>query len=248
MRGLHDRDFVRDAVAFEAAWHVETNGRGRLYVTLRNVGAGLGYARSFAWLGELALLAFYYDDKLSDTSVGFLRNSLTLRDPVTGAPVAGYGNSNLRTADRWGFGGEYFLPAKLYMPSEWNARRGDGLRVAGQWLKARDGAWRRTGWYVQASYRYSFPQRLLFDRYFRSIEPIVRYGEYEGNVDPDPQLPGLWDRRRLLVGGRLEIIREIFLLAEYTVNWERTGSAGAAAPGPSSVANNELMFELLLRF
>jgi hypothetical protein len=50
------------------------------------------------------------------------------------------------------------------------------------------------------------------------------------------------------VGGRLEIIREIFLLAEYTVNWERTGSAGAAAPGPSSVANNELMFELLLRF
>jgi hypothetical protein len=40
MRGLHDRDFVRDAVAFEAAWHVETNGRGRLYVTLRNVGAG----------------------------------------------------------------------------------------------------------------------------------------------------------------------------------------------------------------
>jgi len=215
---------------------------------LRNVGVGLGYRRSFSWLGELGLLGFYYEDKLSDTSAGFLRSALTVRDPVTGAPVSGYGDSNLRTADRWGFGGEYFLPAKLYMPSDWNARRGDGLRIAGQWLKARDGSWGRTGWYVQASYRYSFPQRLLFDRYFRSIEPIFRYGEYEGDIDPVPLLPGLWDRRRLLVGGRVEIIREIFLLVEYTFNWETTGASSAPAVGPSSVANNELMLELLLRF
>lgn len=216
--------------------------------TLRNVGIGMEYRRSFAWLGELGLLGFYYEDKLSDDSVGFLQSALTVRDLVTGAPVSGYGDSNLRSSDRWGFGGEYFLPAKSYMPPEWNARKGDGLRVAWQWLRARDGNWRRKGWYVQTSYRYSFPQRLLFDRYFRSVEPIFRYGEYGGDIDAVSLLPGLWDRRRLLVGGRVEVTRDIFLLLEYTFNWENTGAGVGPATGPSSIANNELMLELLLRF
>ena len=72
MRGLHDRDFVRDAVTFEAAWNIETDGRGRLDVTLRNVGAG--HALPTYATGALHVKVF-----LSDSEDGVIENSLRTR-------------------------------------------------------------------------------------------------------------------------------------------------------------------------
>jgi hypothetical protein len=172
---------------------------------------------------------------------------LTIRDPVTGSPVAGYGDSSQRTSYRYGVGAEYFFPASTFIGAEGKPRGGDGLRLAGQWIQARDGSLKRDGWYVQGSYRYSFPRRLLFDRYFRGIEPIVRYGVLETDLSPTPLLPGTWDRRQLLVGAIIEVLREVSLKVEYAFNGERTGGRGST-PGPSSVGNDELLIEVILQF
>jgi cytochrome c2 len=72
MRGLHDRDFVRSAVAFEATWHRQSAGRGRLAVILRNVGAG--HAVPTYTTGALHVKVF-----LSDSHDGVIEASLQTR-------------------------------------------------------------------------------------------------------------------------------------------------------------------------
>jgi hypothetical protein len=215
-------------------------------LTIREIGVGLEYVRNFQRFGELGLLVFYYDDELNDDSIQFLQQDLTARDPVTGLPTAGYGDSNTTTAGRFGVGLDYFLSAEQIFRDP-DLRANDGLRIAAQWIRGHDGKFDREGWYVQGSYRWSFPQRLLFDRYFRSIEPLVRYGTYQTNLAPAPLLPGTWDREQLLLGAIIEVTGEIFFKIEYALNDEDTG-AGSAQPGPSEVDNDELMVELLLQF
>jgi mono/diheme cytochrome c family protein len=72
MRGLHDRDFVRDALEFEADWHVGSHGGGRLRVTLRNVGAG--HSLPTYATGALHIKVF-----LSDDEDGVIESSLQTR-------------------------------------------------------------------------------------------------------------------------------------------------------------------------
>jgi hypothetical protein len=215
-------------------------------LSVREIGVGLEYVRNFRRFGELGLLVFYYNDELNDESIQFLQQDLTVRDPVTGAPTGGYGDSNTTTVGRFGVGIDYFLAAEQIFDDP-ALRANDGLRLAAQWIEGHDGKFDRSGWYVQGSYRWSFPQRLLFDRYFRSIEPLVRYGTYRTNIDPLPTLPGTWDREQLLFGAIIEVTGEIFFKVEYAINYEDTG-ASATVAGPDDVDNNELMVELLLQF
>jgi len=235
---------------------VQDDGNLDTDLSIREIGVGLGYRRNFEWLGELGALGFYYNDELNDTSQQFLQNDLTVY--AGGVPVAGYGLSDSDRSERFGFSGEYFLPASVLFGQDFGADRKDGLYLSGQWIRGWDGELRRQGWYVQGSFRFSFPERvdpedgrrsrgLVANRYFRSIEPIVRYGLLDLNLDPDPRLPMLWDRKELCLGAFIEVTSEVFLKIEYTFNWEQTG-ASPAVPGPKSVANNELLVELLLEF
>ena len=239
----------------------ERNFNGSL--AIREFGFGLGYRRSFESLGELSLLGFYYNDELSDQSLEYLRNQLTVvipgGDPANPADViAGYGSSSSDLSYRLGVGGEYFVPLALFLDEDANLRKGDGLRIAGQWIKAADGELRRETWYVQGSFRWSVPEwedpkdgrksRGLIDhRYFRSFEPLVRYGELDINLTPVPELAPLWDREQLLFALIAEVTSNVFLKAEYAINWEDTG-ASATFSGPDSVANNQFILELLLQF
>ena len=88
---------------------------------------------------------------------------------------------------------------------------------------------------------------MIAHRYVRSVEPIVRYGELDVNIAPDPRLPGLWDRKEFLVGLFVEISGGVLFKAEYVFHREDTG-ASASLPGPSKVRNDELLLELLLEF
>ena len=215
-------------------------------LSIREIGAGLGYRRSFEHLGEAEILGFYYNDRLNDLSVDFLENTLTVRDIVTGDPIAGHGDVEDRRSERFGFGGEYFLSAEHLVGKD--ARANDGLRLQGQWIRGDDAELRREGWYIQGSYRWSFPTRLLFDRYFRSIEPVVRYGELDTNLTPEPTLSGTWDRQQFVLGAIIEVTGEVFFKVEYLFNHEDTGGERPGVPGPSHVDNDELVVELLLSF
>ena len=210
-------------------------------LSLRELGIGLGYRRNFSELGEVSLLGFYYDDELRDRSVLYLQQDLTRRDPG-GIAVAGYGDSAIRKSSRYGATFEYFLPASTLFDGVLKTRRRDGLRILSQFINAEDGALRREGWFAQASYRFSFDD-LVADRYFRSIEPLFRYGRLNVNLRPDPQLPGTWDRREVTLGAILEVTGDIFFKTEYTFQSERTGAAF-----PAKVHNNELLVQLLLEF
>lgn len=207
-------------------------------LSLRELGGGLSYARSFRELGELGVMGFFYDDRLRDESVTYLQQELTLRDAL-GNPVAGYGDSGDRISRRYGVTVQYFLPASTLFEDVFDTRRKDGLRLLAQWIQSRDGDLDRTGWFVQGSYRFSFG-RLVADRYFRSLEPVVRYGVLDTSIAPHPQLPGTWDRTELVVGAFLEVTGDVFFKAEYTMHGETTG-------GPS-VDNDELLVSLLLLF
>ncbi len=211
-------------------------------ISVSELGAGLRYRREFASLGEFSLLGFFYHDRLDDTSLSFLQNDLTLRDNV-GVALAGYGDSTSRKSIRYGVGAEYFLPARTLFGSAIKTRNRDGLRVQGQWIRGDDGQLEREGWYVQSSYRFSVG-RLIADRYLRSFEPLVRYGELDTSLAPLATLPATWERERLVVGMITEVTGEILLKAEYMFNFEDTGGG----VGPRDVDNDELMVELLILF
>jgi len=207
-------------------------------LSLRALGGGIEYRRNFRELGEIAVMGFYFDDELRDVSVTFLQQQLTLRDPG-GVALAGYGDSGSRKSHRYGASVRYFLPASTLFENILETRRRDGLRLFAQYINGDDGVLERRGWYVQGSYRFSFG-RLLLDRYFRSLEPLVRFGKLDVNLDPVPELPGTWGRDRVLLGGILEVTGDVFVKAEYAFNSEKTGDR--------SVDNDELLIQLLVRF
>jgi hypothetical protein len=212
-------------------------------LSLRELGIGLGWVRSFRELGELSLLGFYYNDELRPASIAFLQGPEMTVPPLPGQaePQAGYGTSANDNSYRYGGSAEYFLPASTLFDGILPTRRADGLRLFYQYILGVDGDLERKGWYAQASYRVSFPS-LLAGRYFRSIEPLVRYGTFDVGVPlgPHPTLPGTWDRKQLLLGAIVEVTGDIFIKAEYAFNREDTGAG--------KIDNNELLIELLLRF
>ena len=214
------------------------------------LGLGLGWQRDFENFGDLAVSAFYFTDSLSQGSVDFLQGDQMTNwvfDPQNNLLEieAGYGDSSASSSSRCGFGFDYFLSSEdLFPGSKKSLRKQDGLRLAGQYIVAEDGVLDRKGWYTQASWRFSFG-KLLANRYFRSIEPLVRYGELE--VDgpgawtfKDESLPGTWDRQALTLGALVEVTGDIFMKFEYVMNSEDTGGA--------AVNNDELLIQLLLTF
>ena len=72
IRGLHDRDFVRNALEFDTDWHAGPGASGLLRVRLRNVGAG--HALPTYATGALHVKIF-----LSDDHDGVIESSLRTR-------------------------------------------------------------------------------------------------------------------------------------------------------------------------
>ncbi len=215
------------------------------------LGLGLGWQRDFENLGDLAVSAFYFTDSLSQSSVDFLQGDLMTNWGTNPAnevvAVTGYGDSPSSSSSRYGVGFDYFLSAEELFPEKKKSlRKQDGLRLAFQYITARDGELDRDGWYTQASWRFSFG-KLLADRYFRSVEPLVRYGVLnvdapgpDGGTFKDPSLPGTWDRQALTLGALVEVTGDIFMKFEYVMNSEDGSGV--------DVDNDELLIQLLLTF
>jgi hypothetical protein len=211
-------------------------------LALREFGVGFGWRRNFQAFGDISILGFFFDDELRASSIAFLQGTqMTARGPGN-AVIAGYGNSNDDGSSRCGVTIEYFLPASsIFASSDIKTRKRDGLRMIVQWIRGEDGQLERDGWYVQGSYRVSFG-KLVAKRYFRSFEPIVRYGMLDVDAPSGRAvgLPGTWNRQALVIAGILEVTSEVFVKIEYTMNDEDTGGA--------DVDNNELLLQLLITF
>jgi hypothetical protein len=237
--GYDTKKIGRDGAAFNEVLRDSRDFSPPL--SMREVGVGVGYARDFRELGEFEVLGFFFEDELNEHDTLFLQTNLTERD-VTLAPIRGYGDSGLRYEDRKGLNAGYHLEAyQLYRPlrmvDSLHPKRGDGLYLFYQYIDATDGALDRTGWYLQASYRLSNPAGW---KVLRSVEPVVRYGELMPDIAKIPSLPLTWTRRQWLVGVVVGLVRGVYLRTEYTFNDE--------ASGAGSVANNELLVQLLATF
>ncbi len=200
-------------------------------LSLREVGLGVGYERDFRELGEIELLGFYFDDQLNDsvaaaitTETGIVTSS---RDRSRRGVNAGYHFES------------YHLYNALDLLEALNPRKGDGLYLFYERIDARDGDLDRSGWYAQASFRLSNPIVPRW-RYFRSLEPVIRYNELMPDIDHLTAFPATWTRRQWLAGVILEVVKEVYIRAEYTFNDEVTGGG--------KVANDELLIQLFARF
>ena len=211
------------------------------------LGIGVGWRRSFERLGEFGISGFYFNDNLRQGSLDFLQGDLMTNRAPDNSVESGYGDSIDDNSSRCGISLDYFLPASTIFP-RWrkNVRKQDGLRLGFQYMNAEDGKMSRDGWYTQTSYRFSFG-KLLADRYFRSIEPLLRYGALDvdapgsaGQPFKSPSLPGTWDRQALTVGALLEVTGDIFMKMEYSMHSEDGGGV--------DVDNDELLIQLLLTF
>lgn len=199
-------------------------------LTLREIGLGLGYERDFRELGEVEVLGFYYNDQLGESEIDFLQEN----DPA----YTSVEDTQYRYGANLGYHLEsYHLWKALDAERLMNPRPGDGLYLFYQWIWATDGELDRKGWYFQTSFRISNPKRW---KYFRTIEPVIRYGELMPRTPHDVGYPLTWARRQWLLGTIFGIAKGVFLRAEYTINKENTGSY--------NISNNELLVQLLLEF
>ncbi|MFH1739283.1 MAG: hypothetical protein ABIH23_09785 [bacterium] len=110
-----------------------------------------------------------------------------------------------------------------------------GWNLFSQYITSEDGALERDTWYAQTSYK--IKSKL---KYLQSIEPLIRYGELNLDIDPFPTNSMLWDRQQWTLALIFEILEDISLRTEYTINEEDTGDG--------DIRNNEALIQLELRF
>jgi len=94
----------------------------------------------------------------------------------------------------------------------------DALEIYGQYVKAEDSFLLRHCWFVQASYKLD-----LDLRYLKTIQPLVRYGEYCTDQTPQVGEPLTWDRKRYTIALLNHIEERVILKLEYAINDEITG-------------------------
>ncbi|HPP02764.1 MAG TPA: hypothetical protein PLX83_19430 [bacterium] len=175
--------------------------------------AGLGLDLNLDPYGKLNLMGFGMVGDLSDEDLRFLQ-----------LQVPGYGFRNDDQREMAGVNLDYRI-------DEWD--------FFAQAIGRRDGELERFGWYTELSYKFNFKGM----RYLNSLRPLVRYGELDTNLTPQPFIANgslTWDREQWLFAVIAELVRNVSFRAEYMLNEEKTGGPGAQ--------NNELLFQLEIVF
>ncbi len=179
----------------------------------KELSAGIGLELDFEKYGELDILGFGMIGELSGEDIDYLQDD-----------VPGYGLSFDDNRELLGANLSYDLDA-------WN--------FFSQAIAGTDGDMDRFSWYSELSYLFEIEGM----RYLNSIRPLVRYGELDNNLTPQPYAKRgslTWDRRQWLFGIIAELVRNVNFRAEYVLNDEETGAQGAN--------NNEFLFQLEVRF
>jgi len=154
----------------------------------------------------LKVTGFSFRGELSSADIGILRTQLP-----------GY-TSPCRDMRRYGVGMVYNY---------------NGVSLEGKVAWIEDGALRRDGWTLAATYEVEQP-------FFHLLMPLVRYEELEVEWPKSPAFPASWNRERLTLGLIAGIRENINLIVEHHGNNETTGGG--------SVANDEFLMQLAFEF
>jgi hypothetical protein len=175
----------------------------------KQIGFGLGIDYKIKEGHQIDILPFYYTSDLSVADITYLNG-------ISGYPAVSADNDQVR----YGLNLDYALRDFSFF---------------GQYMKAKDGAMDRDGWYVQPSYKVHFGYPRL-----KSVEFLVRYEEYNVDLVNDPTDSRTWDRTTTVVALLSEVVKGFKIKAEYDMNEEKTN-------GPD-VDNNELVVQLEVKF
>ena len=106
-----------------------------------------------------------------------------------------------------------------------------------QYINAEDGDLDRYAWFVQPSYKVKLPWDW---KYCKAHDLLVRYGQYRVDTTTAFSKPCTWDREELTFAVITDIVKNIQLKTEYSINDEDTGNG--------DVNNNELLMQLKVKF
>ena len=109
------------------------------------------------------------------------------------------------------------------------------LTLVGEYAYLEDGKLKRDGWYLQASHKWKFKRT-----YFKSFEPLIRYGRLNTDWEKSFSKPCSWDREMLTIALITELAKNVKLKTEYYINDEKTGRR--------EVDNDELLVQLEFKF
>ncbi|MFQ5598012.1 MAG: hypothetical protein ACE5GK_08180 [Nitrospiria bacterium] len=175
----------------------------------KQLGFGVGIEHAFKEEHQIDLLPFYYRSDLSDADLAYLQG------------IASYPMGDRRKdQQRYGLNLDYLL--------------GD-FAFFGQYIKGKDGAMDREGWYVQPSYQYHPARQRLINIVF-----LIRYEQYNVDLARNPTDSRTWDRQTTTLAFIASIVKGFKVKTEYYFNDETTG-------GPD-VDNNELLVQLEMKF
>ncbi|HIE64708.1 MAG: hypothetical protein ABGX83_08110 [Nitrospira sp.] len=175
----------------------------------KQVGFGVGIDHAFKEGHTINLLPFYYRSRLSDGDITYLQG-------ITSYPTGDLQNRQ----ERVGLNLDYRLRDFAFF---------------GQYIKGKDGAMDRDGWYVQPSYKYSLGYNRL-----TAVVFLLRYEDYNVDLTKNPTDSRTWDRQATTVALIASIVKGVKVKTEYYFNDEKTG-------GPD-VDNNELLVQLEIKF
>ena len=109
------------------------------------------------------------------------------------------------------------------------------LTLVGEYAQLEDGKLKRDGWYLQASHKWKFKRT-----YFKSFEPLIRYGRLDVDWEKSFSKPCSWDREMLTIALITELAKNVKLKTEYYINDEKTGKR--------EVDNDEFLVQLEFKF
>ena len=176
-------------------------------------GVKLGVKPDIGNLGTIDVLGFGFWGKLSDDDKAILSSKLP--------------NYNSTSDKMRRYGGRAVYNYKF-----------DKLRkltLVGEYAQLEDGKLKRDGWYLQASHKWKFKRT-----YFKSFEPLIRYGRFDADWEKSFSKPCSWDREMLTIALITELARNVKLKTEYYINDEKTGK--------EEVDNDEFLVQLEFKF
>ena len=175
----------------------------------KEVGVGLGFNKDLEEMGKIDAIGFGYFGRLSSADITYLQG------------VTGYGTS--RDDERYKVGGtvNYCI---------W------GFTFVGQYIHAIDGELKRSGWFLQPSYKVTIDD---WD-YFNGYEAVFRYNNFDVDLTNVRSDSLTWDRQTYTMAMIIDIYKNLKLKTEYSINEESTGEG--------QVDNNEFLMQLELKF
>ena len=182
----------------------------------KQIGVGLGLNLPIGESHRIDILPFFYTATLSEADLDYL---LGRNDEVG---IANYtGTADDDSQQRYGLNFEFIA---------------GGATIFAQVMQATDGKMDRDGWYVQPSYKLKFKNRTSFN----AVEFLVRYEDYNVDLDIESADSRTWDRQTITVAVITDIAKNLKVKTEYYFNDEETGNG--------SFDNNELLMQLEAKF